>query len=78
MVKSKFRSFRFQMIKLFGLSMLLSAGTTFLIYLVLRRYYHTLFRENPMFGIRETIRDIGDINVFLIIFFRSHFSTSIC
>ncbi|MED4953461.1 HAMP domain-containing sensor histidine kinase [Paenibacillus sp. FSL R5-0527] len=69
MVKSKFRSFRFQMIKLFGLSMLLSAGTTFLIYLVLRRYYHTLFRENPMFGIRETIRDIGDINVFLIIFF---------
>ncbi|MGZ7442673.1 sensor histidine kinase [Paenibacillus sp. TH7-28] len=69
MAKTKFRSFRFQMIKLFGLSMILSAGTTFLIYLALQQYYHTLFRENPMFGIRETIRDIGDINVFLIIFF---------
>lgn len=69
MAKTKFRSFRFQMIKLFGLSMVLSAGTTFLISLALRQYYHTLLRENPMFEIRETIRDIGDINVFLIIFF---------
>ncbi|CAM4495321.1 MAG: HAMP domain-containing sensor histidine kinase [Paenibacillus macerans] len=69
MAKLKFRSFRFQMIKLFGLSMLLSAGTTVLIYLALRQYYHTLLREDPMFEIRQTIRDIGDINVFLIIFF---------
>lgn len=78
MAKLKFRSFRFQMIKLFGLSMLLSAGTTVLIYLALRQYYHTLLREDPMFEIRQTIRDIGDINVFLIIFFPISFFTSIC
>lgn len=63
------RSFRFKMIQLFGLSMLLSAFTTFLIYLVLQRYYHTLYREDPMFEIRQIMREIGDINVFLIIFF---------
>ncbi|RAV21507.1 sensor histidine kinase [Paenibacillus contaminans] len=63
------RGFRFQMIRLFGLSMLLSAGTTFLIYLVLQQYYYTLLRENPMFEVREAIRDIGDINSFLILFF---------
>ncbi|RJE88325.1 sensor histidine kinase [Paenibacillus sp. 1011MAR3C5] len=69
MAKPKFRSFRFHMIRLFGLSMLLSAATTFLIYLVLQQYYYTLLRENPMFQIREIIRDIGDINAFLIFFF---------
>ncbi|MFB5267029.1 sensor histidine kinase [Paenibacillus enshidis] len=69
MAKPKFRSFRFHMIRLFGLSMLLSAGTTFLIYLALQQYYHTLYREDPMFVVRETIREIGDINVFLLLFF---------
>jgi signal transduction histidine kinase len=69
MDKPRFRSFRFQMIRLFGLSMLFSAGTTFLIYLALQQYYHTLYREDPMFEVRETIREIGDINVFLIFFF---------
>ncbi|WP_044477273.1 sensor histidine kinase [Paenibacillus antibioticophila] len=63
------RSFRFKMIQLFGLSMLLSAFTTFLIYLGLQRYYHTLYREDPMFEVRQIMREIGDINVFLIIFF---------
>ncbi|MGG6311419.1 sensor histidine kinase [Paenibacillus macerans] len=66
--KIKFRSFRFQMIKLFGLSMVLSAGTTFLIYLALRRYYHTLYYEDPLYEVRQTIKAIGDINVFLAIF----------
>ncbi|AWB44724.1 vancomycin resistance histidine kinase VanS [Paenibacillus sp. CAA11] len=69
MAKPIFRSFRFQMIRLFGLSMLLSAGTTFLIYLVLQQYYHTLLRENVMFQVREFIRGIGDTNAFLILFF---------
>jgi len=69
MAKFNIRSFRFQMIRLFGISMLLSAGTTFLIYLALRQYYHTLLRDNPLFHFRETVRDIGDINVFLILFF---------
>ncbi|MFM9276422.1 sensor histidine kinase [Paenibacillus jiagnxiensis] len=69
MAKPQFRSFRFQVIRLFGLSMLLSAGTTFLIYLALQQYYHTLYREDPMFEVRETIREIGDINVFLMFFF---------
>ncbi|MBM6996159.1 HAMP domain-containing histidine kinase [Paenibacillus sp. DXFW5] len=68
MDKPKFRSFRFQMIRLFGLSMLLSAGTTFLIYLALRGYYHTLLREDPLYDVRRIMREIGDINVFLIIF----------
>ncbi|WP_059041488.1 sensor histidine kinase [Paenibacillus rubinfantis] len=66
--KPKFRSFRFQMIRLFGLSMLLSAGTTFLVYLALREYYHTLLREDPLYDVRRVMREIGDINVFLIIF----------
>ncbi|MFC4304035.1 sensor histidine kinase [Cohnella boryungensis] len=69
MANPNFRSFRFQMIRLFGLSMLLSAGTTFLIYLVLQQYYRTLLRENPMFHVREIIREVGDINAFLILFF---------
>ncbi|MBB3153266.1 signal transduction histidine kinase [Paenibacillus endophyticus] len=69
MAKPNFRSFRFQMIRLFGLSMLMSAATTFLIYLALQRYYYTLLRGSPMFEVRETIRDIGDINVFLLLFF---------
>ncbi|MCK8486491.1 HAMP domain-containing histidine kinase [Paenibacillus sp. MBLB2552] len=68
MDKPKFRSFRFQMIRLFGLSMLLSAGTTFLVYLALRGYYHTLLREDPLYDVRRIMREIGDINVFLIIF----------
>jgi signal transduction histidine kinase len=66
--KPKFRSFRFQMIRLFGLSMILSAGTTFLIYLALREYYHTLLREDPLYNVRLMMRQIGDINVFLLIF----------
>ncbi|MFF2885996.1 sensor histidine kinase [Paenibacillus sp. NPDC057967] len=69
MAKPKFRSFRFQMVRLFGFSMLLSAATTFLIYLALQQYYYTLLREDPMFQVREAIRDIGDINAFLILFF---------
>lgn len=69
MDKPRFRSFRFQVIRLFGLSMLLSAGTTFLIYLALQQYYHTLYREDPMYEVREAIREIGDINVFLLLFF---------
>ncbi|GJM81831.1 hypothetical protein HMSSN139_43270 [Paenibacillus sp. HMSSN-139] len=62
--KPKFRSFRFQMIRLFGLSMLLSAGTTFLVYLALRGYYHTLLREDPLYDVRRIMREIGDVNVF--------------
>ncbi|MBH5316374.1 HAMP domain-containing histidine kinase [Paenibacillus sp. GSMTC-2017] len=69
MAKLNFRSFRFQMIRLFGFSMLLSAATTFLIYLMLQQYYYTQLFDSPMFRVREVIRDIGDINTFLIIFF---------
>jgi len=69
MAKPKFRSFRFRMIRLFAISMLLSAGTTLLIYLALRQYYYTLLREDPLYEVRETIRAIGDINAFLILFF---------
>lgn len=62
-------SFRFRMILLFGLSMLLSGGVTYVIYKALQIYYV----ENAKFGdplnrFRTFIRDFGDLNFFLIFF----------
>ncbi|GIQ69666.1 vancomycin resistance histidine kinase VanS [Xylanibacillus composti] len=62
------RSFRFRMIMLFGASTLCSGAITYLLYLVLQRYYHTLKLEHPLTKVRYFIRDIGDINFFLIVF----------
>jgi two-component system, OmpR family, sensor histidine kinase VanS len=64
------RSFRSRVIMLFGLSMLLSAGITFTFYKVLQYYY----RENAKVGdpsdyLRKFIATVGDINVFMLIFF---------
>lgn len=63
------RSFRFRMILLLGLSMLLSGGVTYAIYKGLQVYYV----ENAKFGdplsqFRTFIRDFGDLNFFLIFF----------
>ncbi|NOU76167.1 HAMP domain-containing protein [Paenibacillus sp. LMG 31458] len=62
------RSFRFKMIQLFGLSMLFSATITYLLYKALQLYYYTTKMENPLTKIRNLIREIGDINFFLLIF----------
>lgn len=63
-----FRSFRFKMIQLFGLSMLFSAIITYLLYKTLQLYYYTTKMENPLTKVRLFIREIGDINFFLLIF----------
>lgn len=56
------------MILLFGLSMLCSGLITFALYTVLRLYYHTTKFEDPLTKFRYFIKDIGDINFFLLIF----------
>jgi two-component system sensor histidine kinase VanS len=62
-------SFRTKMILLLMASMLASGGITFLIYKALQRYYHSeVLRENPLTAVRYVMRDIGDVNAFLIIF----------
>lgn len=63
-----FRSFRFRMILLFGVSMLCSGAVTYLLYKVLQSYYHTLEFGHPLTKVRYVMRDIGEINCFLIIF----------
>ncbi|RNB86957.1 sensor histidine kinase [Brevibacillus fluminis] len=63
------RSFRFKMIVLLGLSMLLSGSITYLLYKALQIYYWTQVKfENPLRPIRYFIRDVGDIYFFLLIF----------
>ncbi|MFE5320798.1 sensor histidine kinase [Paenibacillus sp. NPDC056579] len=63
------RSFRFKMILLFGLSMSLSAIFTYILFKILQLYYHTTKFEDPSTKLRFFIREIGDVNFFLIIFF---------
>jgi len=62
-------SFRFRMILLLGLSMLLSGGVTYMIYKALQFYYvkNAKFGD-PLAQFRQAIRDFGDLNFFLIFF----------
>ncbi|PGA13555.1 HAMP domain-containing sensor histidine kinase [Bacillus mycoides] len=63
------RSFRSKMIMLFALSMILAGGVTYLIYEGLRLYYKLAVRyEDPLAQLRSMVRQIGDINFFLIVF----------
>ncbi|MFP3414532.1 HAMP domain-containing sensor histidine kinase [Bacillus sp. SIMBA_074] len=63
------RSFRSKMIMLFALSMILAGGVTYLIYEGLRLYYKLVVRyEDPLAQFRSMVRQIGDINFFLIVF----------
>jgi len=62
------RSFRFNMILLFGLSTLCSGTITYIIYKFLQFYYHTTKMEDPLTKYRNMIRDIGDVNFFLLLF----------
>ncbi|MFD2118048.1 ATP-binding protein [Paenibacillus yanchengensis] len=62
------RSFRSKMILLFGLSMLFSGTITYSIYKILQLYYYTTKYENPLTQMRYFMREVGDINFFLLIF----------
>lgn len=54
---------------LFALSMIFAAGITYLLYEGLRIYYKLVVRyEDPLAQFRSMVRQIGDINFFLIIF----------
>ncbi|WP_242248596.1 cell wall metabolism sensor histidine kinase WalK [Bacillus cereus group sp. BfR-BA-01523] len=65
----KMRSFRSKMVMLFALSMIFAAGITYLLYEGLRIYYKLVVRyEDPLAQFRSMVRQIGDINFFLIIF----------
>ncbi|GIQ70434.1 sensor histidine kinase [Xylanibacillus composti] len=65
---NKIRGFRFKMIQLFVLSTLCSGTITFLIFKVFQLYYHTTKLEDLTTKIRYFMREIGDLNFFLIIF----------
>lgn len=56
------------MILIFGLSMLCSGAITYLLYKALQSYYYTTKFENPFTKVRYFMREIGDINFFLLIF----------
>ncbi|MFS0554945.1 sensor histidine kinase [Brevibacillus sp. 179-C9.3 HS] len=68
MVKMR-HSFRSKMIMLLGLGMILSGIVTFLFYKVLQFYYRTEVKyEDPLAQVRRFIREMGDINFFLLFF----------
>ncbi|MDH4424201.1 MULTISPECIES: HAMP domain-containing sensor histidine kinase [Bacillus] len=65
----KMRSFRSKMVMLFALSMILAGGVTYIIYEGLRIYYKSeVLYEDRLAEVRFMIRQIGDVNFFLIIF----------
>ncbi|GAB2562241.1 sensor histidine kinase [Gracilibacillus alcaliphilus] len=62
-------SFRSKMVLLFGLSMILSGGITYLIFKGLQWYYQTSVDYGSLLAqVRIFIRNIGDINFFLMLF----------
>lgn len=62
-------SFRTKMLGAFVLSMLISAAATYLFYLALRYYYRSyVYLEDPLAGWRHRMAEIGDLNVFLLVF----------
>lgn len=64
-----FASFRTKMLGAFALSMLISGIATYTVYLALRQYYRThVYLGDPLAGVRKWIAQIGDLNVFLILF----------
>ncbi|WP_418789173.1 ATP-binding protein [Paenibacillus agilis] len=63
------QSFRAKMIMIFGLSLFCSSIITFAIYKVFQLYYRTAVKfESPLKDVRYFMREIGDINFFLIFF----------
>ncbi|UOQ83525.1 sensor histidine kinase [Gracilibacillus salinarum] len=63
------KSFRSKMIITLGLSMLLSGSITYIIYKTLQYFYYKVVDyKSPLANFRQIIREIGDINFFLLIF----------
>jgi len=64
------RSFRFKMIALLGLSLVLSGAVTFLLYKILQLYYtaSNVQARHPLARLRQFIYDFGDLNFFLLFF----------
>lgn len=62
------RSFRFNMVLLFGLSMLLAGAVSYVIYRLLQLFYYTTLFEDVWTKYRYWIRDFGDLNFFLLFF----------
>ncbi|PDY46432.1 vancomycin resistance histidine kinase VanS [Bacillus pseudomycoides] len=62
------RSFRFKMITLFALSMVLAAGGTYMIYKGLLYYKTMVLHKDPLEQFRSTGRAFEDMNFFLISF----------
>lgn len=63
------RSFRMRIISLFISSLLISAAITFGIYKLLQYYYHkNVYYGDTYMYYRQIMRNIGDINVFMIIY----------
>lgn len=56
------------MIVLFGVSMAFAGAITYVIYKIAQIYYHTTKVEDPSTHIRNFIRQVGDVNFFLIFF----------
>ncbi|MCE0452840.1 sensor histidine kinase KdpD [Brevibacillus sp. AF8] len=68
MVKRR-HSFRAKMLGLLGLGMLLAGSVTYLLYKVLQFYYKAGVKyEDRLAQVRQFIREMGDINFFLIVF----------
>ncbi|PZE19017.1 sensor histidine kinase [Paenibacillus xerothermodurans] len=62
------RNFRFKMIQFFGLSMLCSGTSTYVLCKLMQSYYYTTQFENPLTKVRYFMREVGDVNFFLLIF----------
>ncbi|MFS0723090.1 ATP-binding protein [Paenibacillus sp. 1P07SE] len=63
-----FRSFRFNMLLLFCCSLLCAAVITFAIYKAAQLYYYTTDISDATTRIRWFIREVGDVNFFLLFF----------
>lgn len=62
-------SFRSKMVMLFGISMILSVIFTYLSFKILQYYYHTSVNyDDPLVQIRQLIKEIGDFQVFFVLF----------
>ena len=65
------KSFRFKMIALFALSMVLAATVTYIIYKGLQLYYKTMVRyEEPLAQFRSMVRNLETLISFNFLLFR--------
>ncbi len=63
------RSFRARMLALFAASMGIAGAITFLMYKALQQYYRSRVKlEDPLADVRDFVKEIGDLNFFLLLF----------